>query len=88
VADYFGISGDKIITKKGKAGRTYSVRGTTGAGSIKLPTAKKVKGVTRYKAIPVPAQATIAQIKTFLTKAIKKAKPDHFISVDGQSWPL
>lgn len=88
VADYFGISGEKIVTKKGIGGRTYSVRGTSGAGSIKLPTAKKVKGVTRYKSLPVPAQATIPQIKLFLNRVIKKAKPDHFVSPDGRSWPL
>jgi hypothetical protein len=88
VADYFGMDGQAIITKKGAGGRTYSVRGQRGGGSIKLPTNKKGKnGSVLFMRCPVPAGATIAQIQVFLKAVIKKNKPKMFYSPDGQGWP-
>jgi hypothetical protein len=91
-ADYFGF---KIVVNpviKTKAGYELPVRGTTGAGSIKVPLAKSgtAKGgtkVVRYRRIPVPASANISQIRKFLQTATRN-KPEQFASTDGRTHPV
>lgn len=97
VADLFGfkpISAPKTKPKKkGQSGRL--IRGSMGAGSIKVPigkpTKKKVGGkevqVQKYRSIPVPNGCTNEMIVAFLKKASKN-KPEKFVSVDGRTYPV
>lgn len=68
---------------KGKAIKV-NVRGSKGAKHIKVkdPSATAQKGKTKYYSIPVPANANISTIRTFLSKAKKKV--ESFVSPDGR----
>lgn len=81
--------GLKIVPAAGvktKKGNTVAVRGSSGAGSIKVPIGEAKDGKKKYKSVPVPANATINEIRQFLSKASKK--PESFVSVDGRSYPV
>ncbi|MBE9215689.1 hypothetical protein IQ247_23990 [Plectonema cf. radiosum LEGE 06105] len=83
-AEFFGfkvVPNAQVVTKN-KA--TLAVRGSSGAGSIKL----YVKSGDKNKAvrIPVPGGATITEIKAFLQKATKV--PESFTSVNGRQYPI
>jgi hypothetical protein len=85
-ADFFGF---KIVPSAGvktSKGYTLAVRGSFGAGSIKVPDPTS-KDKPKYKRIPVPASATIADIQKFLKTATKN-KPQQFASVDGRTYPI
>jgi hypothetical protein len=86
--EYFGISGEPVVTKKGANGRTYPVRGERGGKHILLPmkTRKDKSGNYRMAQIPVPAGATVAQIQVFLKGKIKKNAPASFVSPDGRTY--
>lgn len=86
--DYFGIAGEAVVTKKGKGGRVYPVRGQRGAKHVLLPqpTRKGKDGQPKLARVPVPAGATIAQTQDFLKRVIKKNKPKTFYSPDGRSY--
>lgn len=89
-ADYFGFKYEKKIKIRiGKKKQRVPIKGSMGAGSIKVPTKNKAKGGVGFKLaqIPVPGPATILDIQTFL-KTASKNKPESFFSVDGQSWPV
>lgn len=81
---------DSALVRKTKSGTQITVRGEK-ATSIKVPTGKKNKSKAgnsydQLKSIPVPASASLSQIKTFLKKASKK--PKYFISPDGRQHTL
>jgi hypothetical protein len=88
LCEYFGIAGDPVVVKKGASGRTYPVRGERGGKSILLPmkTRKDKNGNLRMARIPVPANATVAQIQVFLKAKIKKNAPLSFVSPDGRTY--
>lgn len=97
VADLFGfkaIAAPKSKSKvKGREGTL--LRGSIGAGSIKVPigkpTTKKVGGKTvkvqKYRSIPIPNGVSNAGIAAFLRKATKN-KPEKFVSKDGRTYPV
>ncbi|WP_017652562.1 hypothetical protein [Fortiea contorta] len=82
--------GLKIVPSAGvktKKGNTVAVRGAKGSGSIKVAVGGESKdGKQKYKSVPVPAGATIADIRKFLSGASKK--PQSFVSVNGRSYPV
>jgi hypothetical protein len=93
-AEYFGltIATNAVVETKNK--KKMPVRGSKGAGSIKIPVgsgtggrnaANAGKGKVVYKAIPVPAGATIELIRKFIG-TFKKNKPDSFVTKDGRTW--
>ena len=84
-ADYFGFKAVPDAQVKTKNNRNMAVRGSFGAGSITFYNRSGEK--TKSIKIPVPAGATISQIKQFLQKASKN-KPDSFSSVNGRSYPV
>lgn len=89
-ADYFGFTAEAkpvgaAPKKKGAAQRV--VRGSKGAGSIKVPKANKKDGKNVYLSIPMPNGTTIEEIKAFLERG-KSNKPDHFYSTMGKYYPL
>jgi hypothetical protein len=94
-ADFFGFKTEVVRTTPSKtaAGKTKSprlIRGSKGAGSIKVPAGKTSKGkgsVQKFKRIPMPAGVTLNQIEAFLKKATKN-KPTSFVSKDGVSYPI
>ncbi|MBD2416065.1 hypothetical protein H6G80_03150 [Nostoc sp. FACHB-87] len=80
-------------SSKGKKEIKVSVRGSFGAKRVKVPlpgtqsntaTRKGVK--VKYLSVPVPADATIADIKKFLQGASKK--PQSFVSPNGRTYSL
>lgn len=101
VADLFGFkpisapkSKDRTVNGKKVAGSL--IRGSLGAGSIKVPigkpTKKKSKSggnttVQKYRSIPMPNGATNVMIVAFLKKASKN-KPASFVSRDGRTYPV
>ncbi|MBW4421543.1 MAG: hypothetical protein KME13_20350 [Myxacorys californica WJT36-NPBG1] len=101
VADLFGFKAvaapkAKDRTQNGKKITGGLIRGSIGAGSIKVPIGKPTKKknaagkqvtVQKYRSIPVPNGATNAMIVAFLKKASKN-KPDRFVSRDGRSYPV
>lgn len=75
------------IQRKDKKGNIRLIRGSRGAGSIAIPTGKKTKkGNDELRYIPVPGDATLNQILTFIKKF--KTKPKYFISPDGVKYPV
>ena len=97
VADLFGF---KAISAPKSAGKTVGgkktegnlIRGSVGAGSIKVPIGKAPsrginKGKQKYRSIPMPSGATNVMIVAFLKKATKN-KPDRFVSKDGRTYPV
>lgn len=88
-AELFGFAfEEKIKIRIGKNKQRVPIKGSVGAGSIKVYTGKKTtKGHRQIARIPVPGNATILEIQNFL-KTAKKNKPENFFSVDGQSWPV
>lgn len=94
-ADFYGFKAEavKSTATKNSAGKTVAprlIRGSTGAGSIKVPALASSKGkggVRKYKSIPVPNGMTNVQIEAFLKKATKN-KPTSFVSVDGITYPV
>ena len=85
-ADLFGFKAVPSAGVKTKKGNTVAVRGCKGSGSIKVSTGDGKDGKKKYKSIPVPAGATIADIQKFL-KSAQNYKPDSFVSVDRRSYP-
>lgn len=101
VADLFGFkpisapkSKDRTVGGKKIAGSL--IRGSFGAGSIKVPIGKPTKkksatgkstSVQKYRSIPMPGGATNVMIEAFLKKATKN-KPSSFVSRDGRSYPV
>lgn len=85
-ADFLGLKAVPSAGVKTKKGNTVAVRGSKGSGSIKVPIGEAKDGKQKYKSIPVPAGATIAQIQNFLKAA--KTKPASFTSVNGRSYPI
>ena len=101
VADLFGFkpvaapkAKDRTVNGKKVAGGL--IRGSIGAGSIKVPIGKPTKkksksggstSVQKYRSIPVPNGATNAMIVAFLKKASKN-KPGSFVSRDGRTYPV
>lgn len=101
VADLFGFKGvaapkskDRKVGNKTITGNL--LRGSSGAGSIKVPIGKPIKkknakgkqtSVQKYRSIPVPNGATNVMIVAFLKKATKN-KPTSFVSRDGRTYPV
>ncbi|NJN13885.1 MAG: hypothetical protein HC836_31920 [Richelia sp. RM2_1_2] len=78
---------------KKKGDIKVAVRGSVGAKHIKVPlpgttsNTARGKGVkVKYLSVPVPATATIEDIKKFLQTGSKK--PASFVSPDGRTHPL
>lgn len=91
-AEYFGFKSVPIAQVKTKSGYNFPVRGQKGGGSIKIPAlssgaAAKKAGSVKYKSIPVPASANIADTIKFLGTASKN-KPKSFVTRDGQTFPI
>lgn len=97
IVDLFGFKA--IAAPKGKQ-RTINgkkvegglLRGSVGAGSIKVPIGKapttgKNKGKQKFRSIPMPNGVTNAMIAAFLKKATKN-KPEKFVSVGGRTYPV
>lgn len=91
-AELFGFAIDNRAASgaaaKGKVQRI--VRGSSGAGSIKVPISSGGSGndaKKKFVSIPIPSGVTLADIKTFLGKASKN-KPDSFVSKQGRTYPL
>lgn len=84
-ATKFGFKEVPDAQVKTKKETFLAVRGSKGAGSIKIPvgTGKDQKLVR----MPVPAGSTITEIKKFLQQA-KSNKPETFYSVNGRSYPV
>jgi hypothetical protein len=101
VADLYGFKPiaapkAKDRTVNGKKVTGGLIRGSLGAGSIRVPIGKPIKKksktggtttVQKYRSIPVPNGATNAMIVAFLKKASKN-KPASFVSRDGRSYPV
>jgi hypothetical protein len=101
VADLFGFkaiaapkSKDRTVGGKKIAGGL--LRGSFGAGSIKVPIGKpttkknaagKSTSVQKYRSIPMPNGVTNTMIAAFLKKATKN-KPVSFVSVGGRTYPV
>ena len=93
-ADFFGFKIDKGI-KITRNKTRLTVRGSFGAGSIKVPTGRtgttRVNGKTvKYEKtvdIPVPSGANIEDIRKFLRTATKN-KPDRFATIYGRVYPV
>lgn len=101
VADLFGFkaiaapkSKDRTVGTKKIAGSL--IRGSSGAGSIKVPIGKPIKkknktggttSVQKYRSIPMPNGVTNVMIAAFLKKATKN-KPTSFVSRDGRTYPV
>ena len=93
-ADYFGFK-IAALTKKNSKGYTIPVRGSTGAGSISLPTkiaaTAKVNGKTvkyfKRRKVPVPGDTNLTEIRAFVNRATRN-KPETFASVDGIVHPV
>lgn len=101
VADLFGFkaisapkSKDRTVNGKKVAGSL--IRGSFGAGSIKVPIGKPTKkksktggttSVQKFRSIPMPGGVTNVMIAAFLKKATKN-KPASFVSRDGRSYPV
>ncbi len=74
---------DEAVSKTGGV----EVRGTKGAGSIKVTLGKKTtKGNLKYHSIPVPAWFKIKDMKTFVKDKITKA--DQFIAPSGRTYGI
>ncbi len=93
-ADYFGfkIEASATTTPSSKGGGKKAtprlVRGSSGAGSIKVPAGKPATGKKQqYKRVPIPSGLPLTRIKAFLQKASKN-KPTSFVSRDGRSYPI
>lgn len=94
-AALFGFKSETIRstpakTSGGKTKAPRLIRGSKGAGSIKVPagtTSKAKGGVVKYVSIPMPAGTTLNQIEAFLKKATKN-KPTSFVSKDGRTHPI
>jgi hypothetical protein len=92
-ADYFGFKIETSATSTpsskggGKKASPRLVRGSTGAGSIKVPAGKPTNGKQPFKRIPIPSGLPLTQIKAFLSKASKN-KPTSFVSRDGRTYPI
>lgn len=94
-ADFYGFKAEAVKTTATKtaSGRTSPprlIRGSTGAGSIKVPagTTSRARGAkTKYRSIPMPSGVTNVQIEAFLKKASKN-KPSSFVSRDGITYPI
>ena len=87
-AELFGFKVVPSAGVKTKKGGTRVVRGSIGSGSIKVPAGSPDKdGKQKFKSIPVPAGATVADIQKFL-KTASKTKPTSFVSVDGRTYPV
>jgi len=88
VAEYFNMN--VVANPKGGDGnKGAEVRGTKGAGSIKLPTGKKTsKGFTQYYAVPMPAYFKIEDMRKFVNDRVKQHKPERFIAPSGRSYPV
>jgi hypothetical protein len=84
VADFFGLTLAPRATSKGKNGRANRlIRGSVGAGSVKVILASKTKsGSPATKSIPVPSGVSMEQVQKLLS-GLKKNKPTHFITKDG-----
>lgn len=101
VADLFGFkpapnAKAKDRTVSGKKITGGLIRGSFGAGAIKVPVGKPTKkknaagkavSVQKYRSIPMPGGMTNTMISTFLKKASKN-KPTSFVSRDGRSYPV
>lgn len=85
-AEALGLKVVPAAGVKTKKGYTLAVRGCTGSGSIKIPFGEGKDGRKKYKRIPVPGNATINEIRQFLSKASKK--PDSFVTPDGRTYPI
>lgn len=85
-AEALGLKVVAAAGVKNKKGNTIAVRGSSGSGSIKVPVGDAKDGKQKYKRVPVPANATINEIRQFLSKASKK--PTSFVSVDGRTYPV
>lgn len=102
VADLFGFkavsapkSKDRTVNGKKIAGGL--IRGSIGAGSIKVPIGKPIKkknsttgkqvSVQKFRSIPMPNGATNVMIVAFLKKASKN-KPPSFVSRDGRTYSV
>lgn len=101
IADLYGfkaISAPKSKDHKvgGKTVAGGLIRGSFGAGSIKVPLGKPTKkksasgkqvSVQKFRSIPMPNGATNVMIVAFLKKATKN-KPVSFVSRDGRTYPV
>ncbi len=88
VAEYFNLTVVKN-PKGGKNNKGAEVRGTKGAGSIKLPTGKKTaKGYPQYYAIPVPGFFKVQDMREFINNRVKAKTPDTFIAPSGRSYSV
>ena len=85
-AEALGLKVIPAAGVKNKKGTTIAVRGSSKAGSIKVPIGDSKDGKKKYKSVPVPGGATINEIRQFLSKASKK--PTSFVSVDGRTYPI
>ena len=102
VSDLFGFkpisapkSKDRTVNGKKVSGGL--IRGSIGAGSIKVPIGKPLKKkikatgkfgmVQKFRSIPMPNGANNTMIAAFLKKATKN-KPDRFVSKDGRTYPI
>ncbi|AFY72962.1 hypothetical protein Syn7502_00830 [Synechococcus sp. PCC 7502] len=94
-ADFFGFKTEavKSTATKSAGGKTVAprlIRGSIGAGSIKVPAGKTSAakgGVQKFKQIPIPSGATNVQIEAFLKTATKN-KPTSFVSRDGRTYAV
>jgi hypothetical protein len=97
-AEYFGfkaVNAQTTPARKASGAKKSAtlVRGTVGAGSIKVPVATAATGTgtkgkgSKYRRIPMPSGLTLAQIQAFLTKATKN-KPQSFVSKNGRTYPV
>jgi hypothetical protein len=85
-AEALGLKTVAAAGVKTKKGNTIAVRGAVGSGSIKVPVGDSKNGKKQYKRIPVPGNATINEIRQFLSKASKK--PESFVTVNGRTYPI
>jgi len=78
VAEKLGLKAapQPLSTKKTKKGRSIRMRGSVGAGSMRIHV-----GNGKYVSVPVPASAGIDEMVAFCKKL--KSKPDHFYTPDG-----
>lgn len=99
VADLYGFKAisaptSKARTVNGKKVEGNLLRGSLGAGSIKVPIGKPLKSkkkggakTQKYRSIPIPGGVTNKMIAAFLKKATKN-KPASFVSVGGKTYSV
>lgn len=85
VAERFGM-GITALPLAGTTANEVVVRGTKGAGSVRIPTGVvRANGSEQYYSIPMPGHFNLQETKVALAAAIKTNAPSKFVSKHGRT---